>query len=244
MRIKNLMQQNIASIASVHHFIRRRCISRNHNLPIAGRERVPIRLFPYPMLNRKRSNRNVCVAIHNSRPNLMYLDLVSSRVSLLQSPPPNLNVFRPGLLDVRSHILKPTRTISLQGFFSPQHPRRKNQIRIPQRVIRMQMSDKNNLQFLSLQSRNPIPFRRCRPSHHSRSAVDQISPIIHDHRHRRPPPIRVRTRIPRPQHDHACGRRALIVGQTTAGETIVRRPTRTTSKRHHYKKESRHSQFP
>ena len=181
------------------------------------------------MLHRKRSNRNVLVAIHHSRPDLMHVDFVSRSVSLLQSPPPNPHIFRPSFLDVRSHILQPMRTISLQRLRPPQHPRRKNQVRIAQRVIRMQMRYKNDLQFFCLQSRNPILLRRRRPPHHSRTAVDQICPIIHHHRHRRPPPIRIRTRIPRPQNHHASSRSGMILSE----------PAGTSSnRRQEYKKDS------
>ncbi len=105
MRIENFMQQHIAPIASLHHLIRRRSITRKNNLPVVSLQRIPISLFPYPMLHLKRSNRNVRVAIHHSRLNLMHIHLVSRSVSLLQSPPPNPHILRPRLLDMRSHIL-------------------------------------------------------------------------------------------------------------------------------------------
>src|SRR5713101_8241716 len=122
MRVIHLMEQHIAPIASLDHFIRRRSITRNHNFSIPSLKRVAISLFPYPMLNRKRGHRNVRVAINHPSPNLMHLDLVSSCVSLLQSPLSNPHIFRPSLLEVRSHALQPTRTISLQPLRPPQHP--------------------------------------------------------------------------------------------------------------------------
>ncbi len=131
------------------------------------------------------------------------------------------------------------RTISLQRLGSPQHPRRKNQVRIPERVIRMQMSNKNNLQLRSLQSRNPIFLRGCRSPHHSRPAVDQISPIIHHHCHRRPPPLRIRARIPRPQHHHASRRRRLFLSIWLCPSTYPR-----DSHAYHHQKESRHRKPP
>src|ERR1700680_317890 len=114
------------------------------------------------------------------------------------------------------------RTISLQRLRPPQHPRRKNQVRIAQRVIRMQMRYKNDLQSFCLQSRHPILLRRRCPPHHSRTAVDQIRPIIHNHRHRRPPPIRIRARIPGPQYNHASSRSGMIPSES-AGATSNRR---------------------
>src|SRR5208282_3630703 len=88
MRIKHLMQQHIAAIASLHHFIGGRSVARNHNLPIVSLELISISFFPYSMLNRKRSDRNVLVAIDHSRPDLMHIDLVSRSIRLLQSPLP------------------------------------------------------------------------------------------------------------------------------------------------------------
>src|SRR2546422_2734390 len=41
-------------------------VARNHNFSIPSLKRVPISLFPYPMLNRKRGHRNVRVAINRS----------------------------------------------------------------------------------------------------------------------------------------------------------------------------------
>src|SRR5260370_9441267 len=216
MRVINLVQQHIAPIASLHHFVRRRGIARYHNLPIASLELISIGLFPYPMLHRKRSHRNVFVAIPHSRPERMHVDFVSRSVRLLQSAPPNPHILFPSLLDVRSHILQPMRTISLQRLRPPQHPRRKNQVRIAQRVIRMQMRYKNDLQFFCLQSRHPILLRRRCPPHHSRTAVDQIRPIIHHHRHRRAPPIRLRARIPGPQYNHASSRSGRIPSESAS----------------------------
>ena len=54
MRIENLMQQHIATIAGLHHFIGRCRIAGNHNLPIPSLELISISLFPCPMLHRKR----------------------------------------------------------------------------------------------------------------------------------------------------------------------------------------------
>lgn len=171
----------------------------------------------------------------------MYIDLVPGSISLLQSTPPNPHIFRPSFLDVRSHVLQTTRSISLQRLFSPQYPRRKNQVGITQRVIRMQMRYKNNLQFASLKRRNPILLcRRC-PPYDSRTAVDQVRPIIHHHRHRRPPPLRIRTRSPRSQHHYASGRSGMVVGKT-----ILSKPARTRSnrRRNQYKKEFLHPKPP
>src|SRR6202453_3929451 len=212
-RIKNFVQQQVASIASLHHFIGGRSVARKHNLPIMSLERVSISFLPNPMLDRKGGDRNIVVAIHHSWLNLMHIDFVSCSVSLLQSAPPNAHILHPSLLDVRSHILQPMRTISLERLRPSQHPRRKNQIRIAQRVVGMQVSYKNNLQFLSLKSPNSIPPPRAPPPHHPRTAVDQICPIIYHHRDRRPPPVRVRTRISRSEHHHAS-RRAMILSES------------------------------
>jgi hypothetical protein len=228
------MQQHIAPIASLDHFVGRRSIARNHNLPITSLKRISISVFPYSVPHRKRSHGNVFVAIHHSRPDLMHVDSVSRSVRLLQSPPPNPHILCPSLLDVRSHILQPMRTISLQRFRPPKHPRRKNQVRIAQRVIRMQMRYKNDLQFFCLQSRNPILLRRRCPPHHSRTAVDQIRPIIHHHRRRRPPPIRIRARIPGPQYNHASSRSGRIPSESA----------RTTSNRRQEYKNNLHSKPP
>src|SRR6266851_4024371 len=117
MRIKHFMQQHIAPIASLHHFVRGRSVAGDHDLPIASLELISIGFLPYPMPNRKRSDRNVLVAIHHSWLYLVHINLVSRGVSLLQSPPPNPHIFRPSFLDVRSHILQPMRTVSLQRLF-------------------------------------------------------------------------------------------------------------------------------
>src|SRR5271166_5030852 len=84
-RIKHLMQQHIASLASLHHFIGGCGISRNHNLPIASLKLISIGLFPYSMLNRKRSDRNILVAINHSRLDLMNIDLVTGSIRPLPS---------------------------------------------------------------------------------------------------------------------------------------------------------------
>src|SRR6266849_10749915 len=122
MGIENFMQQQIALIASSHHLLRRRRIPGNHNLAIMSNEGIPISLFPNSVLNRKRSHRNIPIAINNSCLNLVHIHFVSRRVSLLQSAPPNPHILRPSLFDVRSHILQSTRTISLQSLSPPQHP--------------------------------------------------------------------------------------------------------------------------
>src|ERR1035441_9105033 len=171
MRIEHLMQQHIASIASLHHFIRRRSVARDHNLAVASLELVPISFLPYSMLNRKRRDRNVLVAINHSRLDFMNIHLVSGGVSLLQSALANSHIFRPCLFDVRSHALQPVWTISLQRFFPSQHPGRKNQVWITQRVVRMQMGYKNNVQFFGLQGSDPILLRRRRAPHYSRTAA-------------------------------------------------------------------------
>src|SRR4029077_17302765 len=80
---------------------------------------------------------------------------------------------------------------------------------------------KNDLQFFCLQSGNPVLLRRRCPPHHSRTAVDQIRPIIHHNRHRRPPPITIRARIPGPQYNHASSRSGMIPGES-AGTTSNR----------------------
>src|ERR1039457_2521635 len=160
--IEYLVQQHIASIASLHHFIRRRSVARDHNLAVASLELVPISFLPYSMLNRKRRDRNVLVAINHSRLDFMNIHPVPGGVSLLQSAPANSHIFRPCLFDVRSHALQPVRTISLQRFFPSQHPWRTNQVWITQRVVRMQMGYKNNVQFFGLQGSNTIFFFRSR----------------------------------------------------------------------------------
>src|SRR6266849_9128034 len=89
MRIKHFMQQHIAPIASLHHFVRGRSVAGDHDLPITSLKLISIGFLPYPMPNRKRSDRNVPIAINDSRLNRMHNNLVSRGVSLLQSLPPN-----------------------------------------------------------------------------------------------------------------------------------------------------------
>src|SRR5580700_10734789 len=124
---------------------------------------------------------------------------------------------------MRSHILQSMWTVSLQRLRPPQHPGRKNQVRIPQRVIRMQMSYKNNLQLFSLKRRDPIRFRRRSAPHHTRPTVDQVGPIIHHHRHRWPPPLRISPGIPRPQHHHVS-RGCLTIFSESASANSNRHP--------------------
>jgi hypothetical protein len=98
----------------------------------------------------------------------------------------------------------------------------------------MEMRNENDLQFFRLQSSDSALLCRCRTPHYSRPAVNQIGPVIHHHRDRRSPTIRIRAWIPRTQHDHASSRHDQIVQ-----ETVLCQPTGasgTCDERYQYEK--------
>ena len=158
------------------------------------------------MLHPKCSNRNVLVAIHNARLNLMHLHLVARRIRLLQPLASNANIFRPGPFDMRSHLFQPMRAIGLQHISSSHHPRRKNQVRISQRVVGMQMREKHNIQCCNVESLDSLALSCRRPPHNSRTTIDQIRAPIHHHGDSRPRSLRIRNRRSSPQNHHPCPR--------------------------------------
>ena len=146
--IEDLMKQNVAPVASLHDFVRRRRVAGNHDPPVLGVEAIPERILPGAMFHRKRRHGDVFVAIHDSRLNLMHVDFVSGCVRLLEPPQAQPHIFRPGFLDVCCHALEPAWPVSFKWLRPFQHPRSKNQVGIPERVVGMQMRDKHNLQVV------------------------------------------------------------------------------------------------
>ncbi len=193
----NLMHQHIAPMASLRDHIGRPRIPRNHDAPaIRGIEPVPKRLRPLPMRHPKRSHRNIRIPINHPTLDLMRMNFVARLIRRLASINPNPDILPISLGYMPRHPPNPPRTIKFKRHSPLQSPRSKNQIRQPDRMVRVQMSSKRNLQIRRF---NP---RRNRSPNHPRPKIDQVrSPASH-HRHRRPRPIRLSIRRPRPQQNN------------------------------------------
>ena len=199
MWIENFMQQNIASIASLHHLLGRSRIPRQHNLPVPSLEHISIRLFQIPCFHRKPHHRHILIPIHHSRPNLVHRNFVSSRIQPLPAGLPHPLIFPPRLarygteLALRSHADHPASS----GSFRPNAQQRKKRIRIPAVWIGIQMRVIKRFRFRRLQRRNAFFPPRCR-THHPRPAIHRISPIVATIATAQPNRLRISRRVQSP----------------------------------------------
>ena len=93
------------------------------------------------MLDQKGFDRDVLIFVNHARFDFVRIHFVAGFVRRLRAIEAHVEVLLVGFDDMLGHRAQAFRAVNFEWFFALQHPRREDQIRITDRVIRMQMRD-------------------------------------------------------------------------------------------------------
>src|SRR5262249_9922237 len=153
----------------------------------------------------ERPHRDVPVLIHNALTDLVDVDLISTVIVLGEIPlhafGADSDVLFPRLEDVVGHGLDATRPVDLNGTGSTDDPRRKNEIRVSDRVIRMQMRHEGGLELREVEALYSLSVGGRGAADNARAEIDKVGSVVDNDGDARPGAIGDRTWSARSQQD-------------------------------------------
>jgi hypothetical protein len=132
-------------------------------------------------------------------------DLPTGAVVPVEALGASVDVHLPGLEHVLGHSFDPRRAVDRERIVASHDPRRKDEIRIADGVVGMQVGQEHSLDVYAAVSERSDAFLigGCRAADHARTEVDEIGRVVDDDGGRRPGAVRIGTRRSSSEHDHA-----------------------------------------
>ena len=174
------MEQKVAAFRLFCHDIQRRGISADDDHLIPRHEAVGIALQG-SVADGKRLHADQVILIDDSGRNLFGLHPVAQLIRLFKAMDAEINIHRIGGKDVLRHAPDSFRAEHLQRLVPLQHPGGENQVRIPRRVVGMQVGAEGPGQKIRPQGVDALMIGLGRPSHHAGAEIHQIGPLSHHH---------------------------------------------------------------
>src|SRR5258707_2935802 len=161
------------------------------------------------MPHRKRSYANVAIRVDHARLDLVRDDPASGARQSVDAVDTVVDVDLPGAQHMPGHGTQSLRAVNLDWLLAAQYPWRKDQIRIPRRVVRMHVSQEDCLYAAGDRSQRCNPLIVCRRStaNDARAEVDEIRRAGHHDGRWGPRTRGIGTRRACAEHDDLTGRR-------------------------------------
>src|ERR1041385_4509260 len=177
----DLMQKKIAAVARADDCLRRRGVTGDHNAPVGGVKPVAVRKIPGAVCDGKSSHFDVGVLVDNARMNLMRVDVICLRVSVLQTVNANIHVFYISGLNVARHSCNAQRPVEFQRSGTALDGWTEVEVREAGCVVRMQVRGKDDLQVPGGERGDVLVTGGSGgATNHSRAEIDKISSAVYD----------------------------------------------------------------
>src|SRR6266404_1453777 len=167
----DLVNQNVAAVAALYDRWTRPAVTRDHYRAVRRLKAKAVGLAPGTVIDQKSLNRHVLISVHNAGFDFVRDDFVSGVVRRLAAAQPDVDVLTIGFQYVPGHCLDAFRAVDLERFLSFEHPRSEDQVGIPSRVVRVQVSHERSIEIFDRQPFDSLLKRRRGAPDYSRSKV-------------------------------------------------------------------------
>src|SRR5882724_3950542 len=178
----DLVNQHVATVAVLDDRWTRPAVTRDHYRAVRRLKPKAVSLGPGTVIDQKSLHRHVLIFVHDAGFDFVRDDFVSGLVRRLAPAQPDVDILTIGLQYVPGHCLDAFRAVDLERFLSFEHPRSEDQVRIPSRVVRVQVSHERSIEIFDSQPFDSLLKRRRRTPDYARSKVDKIRSVIYYNR--------------------------------------------------------------
>ena len=181
-RLSALVDEDVAFMALRGNRRWRRRVTGEHDDLVRRLNAITEGLLPLAMVDGERRDGNASVAVDDARLNLRDVHLGRrSALAITAASDTHTNIVRVCGDEVIDHRTRARRSVHIERFAAPR-PGSEDQLRQPERVIRVKMREEDRAQVERVERPDVFSDRRCPPPHHTDAAVEQIDAAVDDDR--------------------------------------------------------------
>ena len=173
------MQQNVTVSRFLCHDFKRCGIAADHDHLIRSREFKAV-AFKCPVTDWECLYRYPVIPVDHARLNFRCFYFVPHFICFFKAVDAEIDIHCVSLLDITGHFPDALWAKHLQRLFPLQHPRGKDQVRIPGCVVGMQMRTEGHSQAVRAQGIHPLLIGLCSLTDHTRPKINQVCPVSYN----------------------------------------------------------------